>query len=506
MPDRALAAPVVDALFATAPVGLALWDAELRFVRVNDRFAAMSGLAAEDCIGRPVAGLLPELAGDLLEVRGRAEPVLGRDLTVSGPEGLAFLRASCYPVLAGDGQLAGVGAVVLELTELRLAGRRLRLLADVGRLLTGALEVERSLQAVAELVVAEGLADACAIELLHGPRLHPVAAAGPGPAPHELTEQVLAAGEPLVATGEDLALLAATGIARATVVALPGRGAPLGTLTLAHRLPGASGEGLELAQELAERCALAVEAARLYTERDELARVFQEHLRPQRLPDIPGASVSGIYQTGGDGLEVGGDFYDVFRVGTGWRLVLGDVVGKGPRAAVVTGQVRHTLRAVANHVLSLSAALATVNGALLAADEDEGCFCTLVAADLEPLSSGGWRVGVVRAGHPPPLLRSADGAVDEVGDAGLPLGVVADVSYREAERQLTRGELLLFYTDGVTEARRRNELFGEDRLRALMVAEGGPNEVLERIMGAVDGFRAERPRDDVAMLAAQVEG
>ena len=107
-------------------------------------------------------------------------------------------------------------------------------------------------------------------------------------------------------------------------------------------------QDLELAQELARRCATAIDNARLYRERAYIARTLQQSLLPVELPEIPGIETAARFRPTGEGNEVGGDFYDVFETGDrGWTVVMGDVCGKGPDAAAVTALARYTLRAAA---------------------------------------------------------------------------------------------------------------------------------------------------------------
>jgi PAS domain S-box-containing protein len=239
-----------------------------------------------------------------------------------------------------------------------------------------------------------------------------------------------------------------------------------------------------------------------------LARTLQESLLPPDLPDIGGAEVAARYHPAGDGSDIGGDFYDVFQISDlEWCAVMGDVCGKGAGAARLTALARYTLRAAATRSGSIVRNLETLNGALLRqSDEDrrrgDNRFATasLVRfhADEEGL--------VVRAGsggHPPPLVVRNDGSVASVSCRGSLLGMFDQVSFQPAELRLATGEALVLYTDGVTEARRGTEEFGEERLIELLRCHAGRSatEITGAIEAAVLAFQDGIARDDVAILA-----
>ena len=165
-------------------------------------------------------------------------------------------------------------------------------------------------------------------------------------------------------------------------------------------------QDLELGEELARRCATAIDNARLYGERAYIARTLQESLLPAELPEIPGLETAARFRATGEGNEVGGDFYDLFESGgRGWTVVIGDVCGKGPDAAAVTALARYTLRAAAMRERLPSRSLALLNEALLRQRGDRR-FCTVAYAYLETLDSGA-RVGFASGGHPLPLVLRA---------------------------------------------------------------------------------------------------
>ncbi|HEU5449511.1 MAG TPA: PP2C family protein-serine/threonine phosphatase, partial [Acidimicrobiia bacterium] len=237
----------------------------------------------------------------------------------------------------------------------------------------------------------------------------------------------------------------------------------------------------------------------LLEERAHVAETLQESLVPSRLPEIPGLVLAGRYRPGA--ADVGGDFYDVFPLrGPHWGFIIGDVCGKGPKAAAKTALARYTLRTAAMLEHRPADVLEVLNDALLQRGEPES-FCSAVFARLRPGSAGASGELVV-AGHPRPLLRRASGEVERLETGGALLGIMdGDVTLR-IPLLLDPGDVLVLYTDGVTEARRGGELFGEDRLVGVVADAGGSaEEVAVAIESAVDAFGDHDRADDVAILA-----
>jgi len=203
----------------------------------------------------------------------------------------------------------------------------------------------------------------------------------------------------------------------ATLVPLMARGRDVGVLSLGWREPGRrpARDEWSLVEALAQRIALAVDGALQYRERAHVAQTLQASLLPAALPDIPGATVAAQYVASGEGMDVGGDFYDVFALdGGSWILVIGDVLGKGAEAAAVTALARYTVRAVAGRSPSPAATLAALNDEMLRQRNPDRRFVTAVLARLEPHAEGGARLVVASGGHPPPVLLRAGGGAEVV--------------------------------------------------------------------------------------------
>lgn len=248
---------------------------------------------------------------------------------------------------------------------------------------------------------------------------------------------------------------------------------------------------------------------RAETEMRSLAETLQRSLLPSHLPDVPGVRLASRYRAGGGPALVGGDTYDVMPLADGrWMALIADVCGTGAEAAALTALTRHTARA-ASSAGCPAAVLSAVNAALL--HEQSGDRLRFVTACCLVLESGphGHRVGISIAGHPPPLLRTRDGAVVELGTPAAPLGVDAATVFTDHTVDLPAGSTLLLYTDGVTEARAvSGTQFGEDTLQQLLAdercadAEGAVAAVAEAVEEQVAGSRHEA--DDMALLALTV--
>jgi serine phosphatase RsbU (regulator of sigma subunit)/anti-sigma regulatory factor (Ser/Thr protein kinase) len=248
--------------------------------------------------------------------------------------------------------------------------------------------------------------------------------------------------------------------------------------------------------QLAQMTSVAIENVRLYEHERGIAATLQRNLLPAGLPDVPGVGAAARYLAGGDGVEVGGDWYEVIplpsdRVG----VAIGDVVGRGVRAAAIMGQLRVALRAYALEFESPAVVARRLAGFVQTIDPNQMATC--VYAVLEPESGV---LTYTNAGHPPPLLLTpGDEAVYLEGDPGLPLGVIADTVYTEASVRLDPGATLLLYTDGLVEERGQAIDVGLERLRSVVAgAAHEPDVLCDRVLDElVDGAS----QDDVALLA-----
>lgn len=239
----------------------------------------------------------------------------------------------------------------------------------------------------------------------------------------------------------------------------------------------------------------------------DLAVTLQRSLLPPQVPLIAGVEVAARFRAGGDGLLVGGDTYDVMKLGDGrWMMLIADVCGKGALAATVTAQARYTARAAAEGGAGPAQVLAAINAALLH-DEQAGPLPYLTACCLVVQPHEGGVTGVLSvAGHPLPMLHRSHGDLEEVGTGGLLLGVDPEATHAEVRVELGKGDTLVLFTDGVTEARDQfGEQFGEIGVAAVLEEFGhrGAEATVQALHEAVELHVLASPhaRDDMAVLA-----
>jgi PAS domain S-box-containing protein len=551
------------ATFEHAAIGAAQVGIDGRWLRVNRRLSEIVGYEREELLQRTFQDIThpDDLEGDLAHMRLLLEGELQtytmekRYLRKGGPE--VWVNITVSLVRDASGEPAYFIAVVEDISERKkaeeerdlllvreqlaraeavAARRRLTLLAAAGPALAASLDYEQTLEDITRLLVPE-LADWCLLDIVEDDgSVNQLAAAHAEEEKEDLlrklrehrrfgegdpgsTAEVLRTGQSVLLSdlpdttfyepeleGEHLEIVNRLEPRSLMCVPLLARGRTIGAITLiSSRLDRCYDEDdLMLAEDLAYRCALSADNARLYRDRSEIARVLQRSLLPPHLPEIPGVQVGAEYLPVGETNDVGGDFYDLINtVEDGWLCAIGDVRGKGVEAASVTALARYTIRAVTLKNDRPSEVLAALNEAMLR-QLPEDRFCTAACVRLEPQDgSAGVRVDVSRAGHPPPLMVHSGGEVEEVGCSGRVLGVFPDAELRDTSLRLMPGETLVLYTDGVTEARSPDgDFFGEGKLRHLLSSCAGCDAVTlaRRIKGVVLDFQEGYPRDDLAIL------
>jgi serine phosphatase RsbU (regulator of sigma subunit)/PAS domain-containing protein len=283
----------------------------------------------------------------------------------------------------------------------------------------------------------------------------------------------------------------------------------LGTITLA--VSGEHGPfdllDLSVVQRLGRYLALVIRASRLYRRRAQVADSLQASLLPKQLPTVPGLALAGRYLGATHGVEVGGDFYDVFPMPDGWGMVLGDVCGKGEDAAAVTATARHGVRLLSRWKGGPADVLAQVNEVLL----EEDRFVTAVMAELAPPLSKPSRervmVSLGSAGHPPAIVVRSDGMIRTASGGGVPLGLFEDFDAGEETVDLDVGDTLFLHSDGVLEAcDMLRQQFGLERLLEVLAANAAASldDMLCAVEKAVSDFCDGDLRDDMSMLAVRV--
>lgn len=294
----------------------------------------------------------------------------------------------------------------------------------------------------------------------------------------------------------------------AAIVPITARGHALGTLTLVTAESGRpiTREDASMYETVAARAAMLIENARLFKERSRVAQTLQQTLLPPELPAIDGLEVAARYVAAGGGVDVGGDFYDIFQTDPNdWALVVGDVSGKGVEAAVVTALARYSIRAAAIDARKPAAVLSVLNRAILKSESDR--FCTACYVRIRPKPDGA-RVTVCCGGHPRPLVLRAAGRLEEVACSGTLLGMFESVDLDDRSLRLKAGDALILFTDGVTEARNRTGFLGERTLRKFVRGQAGKSadEIAAGIEQLAVDWQENRPRDDIAVVVVRVPG
>jgi PAS domain S-box-containing protein len=541
----------LDALFDQTPVATVFRDHELRTRRTNAAFRQLTGLPDEALIGRRpsetyTAGRVMDtdliertLAGQVMN----GVPVVGMHLegTLGGTRRVfawtAYRVTGNGRVLGAVGSLTDITGPVQAAAVQRQANARLDLLQRAGSQIGTTLDIHRTAEELAALAVPE-LADRVVVDLLDSVLQgeDPLSAA-PGAlrfrrvavrdaatadtvgfavgdlitrsATRRPTVTFLR-GEPLLmrspaemrqgglAPGHMQALLD-RGLHTFIVVPLTARGVTLGVAGFGRaEHPGAYNEAdVRLVSDLAERAAVHIDNARLYTRERHAAVTLQRSLLPRDIPQVAGLDIAYRYQPASAAAEIGGDWFDVIPLERGQvALVVGDVTGHGIRAAAIMGQLRTTTAALARLGCPPEQIMRQLSGVLAAHGDEAGATCLYTVYD--PASR---QCRLASAGHPPPALRHPDGTTELIDlPAGLLLGAGQD-RYPTIDRQLPPDSVLALYTDGLIEEPGQDIGTGMSRLARALAA--GPARSPGELCDSVLASLAPRPRDDIALLLAR---
>jgi PAS domain S-box-containing protein len=465
------------------------------------------------------------------------EPLLVRNIVrATGEERWLIVRSS--PVSDPEsGRILYAVNVFENITKVKRAQLAESFMAEASRVLASSMDYTETLQRIARLAVPQ-LADWCGVDVVaENGEIERVAVHHADPSRLSLAREldrdyrpalddpvgvpeVIRTGQARIYTDIDpdaiaayarddihLRLLQAIEATSVIIVPLAAPARTIGALTLVcsgatRRLSNAE---VALAERLGRRAGTAVESARLYTERTKIAHMLGAALLPESLPEIPGMELASLYRAAGELNDVGGDFYDVLDYGNDrWLLLIGDVCGKGPRAAAVTALARYTLRAAALLGLTPAAMLDTLHAALRHQPSGSD-MCTVCLVTVERVAANA-RLTVTLAGHPPPLIIDADGEYRPVGTPGTLLGVLDPIEITEVDVELAPAQTLLLYTDGLPEADRRGLQLGEQMLFEQVSVEREPtldgllSEIEQGALRRADG----RLRDDIALLALRL--
>src|SRR5581483_11880037 len=411
----------------------------------------------------------------------------------------------------------------------RVAARRLSALYEISRSFAQSLSLDRTLDAVGRTLVELLDVDAAVIRLPdeRGESLVAQAIHVSAPQLQAAFEAMFAGAEQIVpsaarrrlAEGKPVQLDATTAVelgrshellvpfvergSTAAVVPIATPSEVLATLTLVSLDPERpiTAETLDTALSVGAQAALAVDNARLYQQQKAFTDAMQRSLLPRSIPALPALEFGAVYESSAL-LGVGGDVYDYLAVDEDrLAVVLGDVTGHGIDAAADMAMAKFVFRSLARLYPEPSAFLTAANDVVVE-EIGPGKFITMLYLVID-LRSG--EVACASAGHPPPRLLRPDGRVEALAATGLALGIEPGQPYAELRRSFDAGDAVVLYTDGVVEARREGELFGEERLDAVLSARhDAPAQVLaETALDECRRFVGGELRDDCAIVVVR---
>jgi PAS domain S-box-containing protein len=503
----------------------------------NPAAARLYGYSAEEAIGRHISFIVPpDHQGEektILErvKRGeRLETYETERIRADGARIVVSLTVS--PIRSPMRGLIGASVVARDITAEMRRRRAQEFLVAASRLLDSSLDPTETARTIVSTAVPE-LAEICLIDFRRpdgwlgdsvvagskpemAARLERIRREAPlDPAGEHPVAQVLRLNQPMVwrdlkapevvdkvaQSEEHLQLMHEAGYNSAAVVPLVARGRILGALSFLHAandLRYDSGD-LEFLAELGERAALALDNARLYRERDRIAKNLQRGLRPPRPAEVPGLEISVVFEAAGEGIEVGGDLYDVLPTEDGCWILVGDVAGKGSTAAGVSVAVRHSVRGLTREISEPDEVLRRVNE-LLHTGESLNDFATAMLARLRRGDSG-WSFVLASAGHPPAVLASEGGP--ELLGGGSVLGAWREANLQRHERKLGPSDTLALCTDGWLEAGPVATHQGPESFAEMTQALSGLEieELTERLRADAVGRSSGTLRDDLVVVA-----
>ncbi|MEU3510312.1 SpoIIE family protein phosphatase [Streptomyces longwoodensis] len=558
-----------QAIFGQSPFGFLLIDSDLKVRRANERFASLFGGTPDDHRGKGVQDYLPRpeaerVAAVLRRVLQTGDSITDMHVTGYLPESdeRRHWSINLYRVHSGSGRPIGIAWLGTDITARRAAAREaaaarrnLALLNEAGARIGNSLDLETTARELLDVVVP-GFCDLATVDLYQGLLVGDETPPGLADGSAELRRVAFSSAvsdAPFASTADPVAVGAvhhfpfnspcADALRTARPQHIPGEEGGLVQSTLAvpmvahdtvvglaqfSRTKGSEPFGerdRDLAVELAARAAVCIDNARLYRREHERALILQRSLLPPGDPVASGLDIACRYLPGsastGRPSEVGGDWFDVIELpGHRTALVVGDVMGRGLRAAVAMGELRTAVRTLAlldlepAEVLSaldeIARGLGTPGGVQQAtraarrpreADLSEVYLATCVYAVYDSVTR---RCTFANAGHlPPVLVEPGEAALMLDVPPGMPLGVGGE-PFEEVEVELPEGALLALYTDGLVESRDHPL---DEGLQAFVGALTDPSQPLEdvcdHVLNTLDTHHGE---DDIALLMARVQG
>ena len=545
---------LLHSVFTATPVPLFVLDRDGTVLRANAASCDLLGVGSGYATGKPVATLIEPSARAALRSQLAAVARTGKTarlrcavlartgavrcdlaiapVTVRGDADrlLVTISQEAGPEASTPGAAnAGGQPPATDDAAVATAYRRLDLLAAAGRLLLESAGISESvlLQRCARLL-SGGLATWVVIDVRRRGQLRRQYVAGPddpesaglahaaaasAPGPGSVPDLVFESGQTQLITHVDDEsalgsspdggpLLSMLGAASLLSVPMIDGSRRYGVMTLVRH--GNDGQfslaDAALAEDIAAMLGLAVSARRTLRQRTEAADALRASLLPPSLRPVPGVELASAHLAPTRGREVGGDFYDAYPTPGGFGLAIGDVCGKGEDAAAATAAARHAIRVLAHSNPDPSAVLRGANDIMLA-EEFGGRFVTSCAAHLS-WHGAKLKIVLASAGHPGPVLVRPDGSAQQIPGGGVPLGIFPDPEPAVLELELTDGDILFFYTDGLADARSPQATYLEDSLADSLaqLATRRAAEIVSDMRAVVLEFTGGVLLDDLTML------
>ncbi|MDQ6781571.1 MAG: SpoIIE family protein phosphatase [Candidatus Eremiobacteraeota bacterium] len=515
------------------PFGIWHCGPDGHLTHMSDSFLKLVGMTLEQTVkGGWFARVVPEDA-DRIRAAWQGREAWGEvwedEYRIIGADSKMYtLLCRGRRIVDDKGQLLGWTGINLDITERARAREQLSFLAEAGRVLSLSLDPATTLERIARLAVPR-IADWCGVDILQEDGeirslavLH--ADASKTDIARELRaypqdddetrglRKVLKTGqselyeeipyELLVLAARDerqLYLLRQLGMKSVMIVPLIARDRILGAISFITAESGRryGKDDLAFTEILSRRAALAYDNARMYAREQRVADTLQRASLPTSLPQLPGIRLRATYMPGASESEIGGDWYDAFQLPDGKLAVsIGDVAGKGLRAAVSMASARQAMRAAALEGEPPAGVLDRTNRLLL--HENTG-MVTAMFGILDPVSL---TFDFSSAGHPPAMHGRPDQPLEKVASKGLPLGLFVDTRYVQQQVTLQQGSLLAFYTDGLVEFD-RDVVSGEKLLAEAVQAEANgetPDPAVAIVRRLIFGV----PKDDIAVLTVAI--
>ncbi len=542
-PSRAREAGDGDELHRLAQVVLTTQDAVLSkdlngiVTSWNPAAVRLYGYSEEEALGSHISFLVPSDHANedqeiLTRVR-RGERIETFETERVRKDGVRVdVSLTVSPIEHPQRGIVGASVIARDITAEKRRRRAQEFLVAATRNLDASLDFDRTARTIVESAVPE-LAELCVLDFIRrdgwlgdsvvsaaqptaGAVLERIRRRSPlDPGGEHPVAQVLRAGRPMVwrdltapdvmakvaQSEEHRRLIEETRYRSAAVAPLIARGQTLGAISFLHASSGLRYEAddLDLLGELADRAALALDNARLYEERARIDRSLQRGLRPPEPPFVRGLDIAVAFEAFGEGMEIGGDLYDILPTEDGCWIMIGDVAGKGAVAAGVSVALRHSMRGLVREIEEPGELLGHLNEMLLEGDSLND-FATALVLRLRRIGED-WKIRLAAAGHPPAVHVKRDGPVALGG--GTMLGAWGNASRPTYEAELRAGETLVLATDGWLDAGPPRAHLGPGALaeRAHSVADLDLAEMTERLRQDAVARGGGRLRDDLVLLA-----